>query len=442
METLKFGNGNWATKEGSTLAYNDENNNFKPLPFDFTRASTATYVDSDGLIKTAKQGEARIDYTDSSDGVLLLEPSRTNLYRYSEDFSQGGSGTGWTKTGSAVATSNQTISPDGTLNADKISIGTTQTSTFGLYVNNLAISPSGSTFALSYYFKASEVQFVQILFGGSQVVSGSPFANFDILNGVLGTVSSVLNASIEPYLNDFYKVTVTGTASGATLSAVITAIPSATSPRNTANSWTLGDGFFIWGAQFEQGSYATSYIPTNGSAVTRIAETCNNSGNSEVFNDSEGVLFADISALANDGTNRYVSISDGSNNNRVQFIYSSDINKIIAGVVSGNSGQCAFFLENIDTTLNRKLALKYKQNDFSLWSNGFEIGTDTSGLAPTVLDTLEFRRGNGTSDFYGKTKQVGYYNTALTDLELETLTSYTSWVSMVNALNLNIIYNG
>ena len=79
--TLKFGNGNWATKEDSVLAYNDENNNFKPLPFDFTRASTATYVDSDGLIKTSRNGEARIDYTDSEDGVFLLEKASTNLMR-------------------------------------------------------------------------------------------------------------------------------------------------------------------------------------------------------------------------------------------------------------------------------------------------------------------------------------------------------------------------
>ena len=57
-------------------------------------------------------------------------------------------------------------------------------------------------------------------------------------------------------------------------------------------------------------SYPTSYIPTSGSTVTRAAETCNNSGNSEVFNDSEGVLFADISALANDGTIA-ISIIDG-----------------------------------------------------------------------------------------------------------------------------------
>ena len=62
------------------------------------------------------------------------------------------------------------------------------------------------------------------------------------------------------------------------------------------------DSFAICGAQLEQGSFPTSYIPTNGSAVTRSAETANGSGDASTFNDSEGVLmFAEMSALANDG---------------------------------------------------------------------------------------------------------------------------------------------
>ena len=60
--TLKFGNGNWATKEGSALAYNDENGNFKPLPFDFSRASNATVVNKDGLIEVVGSGQPRIDF--------------------------------------------------------------------------------------------------------------------------------------------------------------------------------------------------------------------------------------------------------------------------------------------------------------------------------------------------------------------------------------------
>lgn len=94
--------------------------------------------------------------------------------------------------------------------------------------------------------------------------------------------------------------------------------------------WVL----YTWGAQLEQGSYPTSYIPTSGSAVTRAAETCNGAGTSDTFNDSEGVLFAEISALADDGSLRFVSLSDGTNNNRVFMLYSSTSNKISSQIVT------------------------------------------------------------------------------------------------------------
>ena len=78
--TLKFGNGEWYGKKDTILAYNDENNNYKPLPFDFSRGSSATVINKDGLIETVGSGEPRIDYKDNTKGALLLEPSRTNLF--------------------------------------------------------------------------------------------------------------------------------------------------------------------------------------------------------------------------------------------------------------------------------------------------------------------------------------------------------------------------
>ncbi len=82
--TFKFGNGNWAVKEDFALAYNDENGNFKPLPFDFTRASSATRVNKHGLIETVPSGKPRIDFLNNTSGHLLLEPSRTNISPDSE----------------------------------------------------------------------------------------------------------------------------------------------------------------------------------------------------------------------------------------------------------------------------------------------------------------------------------------------------------------------
>jgi hypothetical protein len=92
--TLKFGNGQWATKVGSTLAFNDENGNFKPLPFNFTRSTSGTRVNKDGLIEVVTNNKPRIDFLNDSNGALLLEPQRMNLVQYSEDFSNAY----WSKT--------------------------------------------------------------------------------------------------------------------------------------------------------------------------------------------------------------------------------------------------------------------------------------------------------------------------------------------------------
>ena len=160
-----------------------------------------------------------------------------------------------------------------------------------------------------------------------------------------------------------------------------------------------------------------------------------------MFNDSEGVLFADIAALANDGTSRRISLSNGSTSQRVSLEVEENANDIQAIIVSGTS-QVGMVVSLANVMLFNKIAFKYKENDFAIWANGFELDTDTNGITPTSLSELAFDDGAGGADYFGKTKEIAYYDTALTDIELETLTSYTSWVSMVNELNLNIIYNG
>ena len=112
--TLKFGNGEWYGKEGTILAYNDLNSNYKPLPFNFSRDSSATVVNKDGLIETVASGEPRIDYKDDSKGALLLEPSRSNNVDNSTNFFLNS----WS--GTRVLEGSTIVSPNGQDEAHKL----------------------------------------------------------------------------------------------------------------------------------------------------------------------------------------------------------------------------------------------------------------------------------------------------------------------------------
>ena len=139
-KTLKFGGGVWATKKGSTLAYNDEDGNFKPLPFTYTGAGKGTRVNKQGLIEVVENDRPRIDYTDSEDGVFLLEKAATNLITYSEDFSNAA----WLKGGATVVSGFS--SPSGEKNAYKL-VENSSNSTHYIGMTGQALNVSYSVFA-------------------------------------------------------------------------------------------------------------------------------------------------------------------------------------------------------------------------------------------------------------------------------------------------------
>ena len=374
--TLNLGNGNWATKEDSLLAYNSENGNFKPLPFDFTRASSATVVNKAGLIETVGSGEPRIDFSNDAKGALLLEPQSTNLVTYSEDFSNAA----WT--GGGITISGGYLAPDGSDNAYKVSssggvfngdFGLIESTTRSIYART--VSGAGKISLLSYFGNSNN------LFDITE-----EWQRFEV------------STSISTGSNSFYAVDFR--SSSATLSEVI-----------------------IWGANATNDqSYATSYIPTQGSAVTRVADVCNNAGNNQVINSTEGVLYAEISALANDGTSRRIAISDGGYSNRIYLEFDEVSNRIFFTIISGGNSYFIIYT-SFDLTISSKIALKYKFNDMALWFNGIKVGENTTAIMPVNLSELSFDDGGNTSKFYGNIKDVRVYNTALTDAELQALTS-------------------
>ena len=197
------------------------------------------------------------------------------------------------------------------------------------------------------------------------------------------------------------------------------------------------NSMYFYGAQLEANSFSTSYIPTSGSTVQRAADTANGAGNSEVFNDSEGVLMFEGSFSSTDLGTSVVAISDGSTSNRIILGYIGTSNDLYCQSIGGSSAPSYMSFSVTDITLNNKIIIKYKANDFSFWVNGFVVGARTSGTTPSNLNNLSFDSGTGSSNLYGKTKEIGYYDEILTDLELETLTSYRSLNELVTELNLN-----
>ena len=390
--------------------------------FDFTRSGGATRINSQGLIETVGNGVSRLNYPLIDGNVVgcpshLLENSATNLITYSEDFTQ------WSfKTGIGVL-SNEIISVDGALNGSKIET----TANGSRYVgNNYTLSTGDNTFSVFAKKGVNNWVYLNVIKDGTNNWNYT----FDLQNGLIGQSNSSAystTAKIEDYGNGWYRCSI---SANVTTAGVFTArIYCADSATDV--STIVGSNVYIYGAQLEVG-YPTSYIPTSGSAVTRSAETANNSGDASTFNDSEGVLMFELSAFTTDET-RVISISDGSTANNI-YVNVNNIGSISGQVISGGTAQCNLSSVNISQLDFNKIAITYKVNDFQLWFNGIKVASDNSGITfeDGVLNRLNFDFGTGAYDFYGNIKQIQYYDSALTDSELEKLTSWTSFSDMAN----------
>ena len=375
---VKLGNGNWAVKEDKLLAYNDNSGRFFNKEFDFARGSIATYVGKDGLIKSAASDVPRIDFSDSTNGALLLEGQSTNLITYSSDFSNSA----WAKLNASVV-SNNYISPDGTLNADEFVFDGTNNGR----IEETLPTTNGLVYTFSIYLKNKDIANPTQVFIG---VGGN--------EGKLVTIT-----------NEWQRFTFTQAANG-----------TSEYPRVRYNG--IGS-LYAYGAQFEQQSYATSYIPTSGSATTRLADVCNNSGSAQDFNSEEGVVFYQIKPIALDSYWKRITLSDGTSTNRIIMGFDNQ-NNVTATVFNG-SNQAILGGNYTGKDQLSKYALKYKENDFSLFINGIKVAADTSGVTFPIntLTKLSFEDGNGGLDFYGNVEQFQVFTEVLTDEQLAALTT-------------------
>ncbi len=244
---------------------------------------------------------------------------------------------------------------------------------------------------------------VDLYDGGSNLL----IYNFDT-NVVSG---SITDNSIEDYGNGWHRLSGTITTASTTLSCFIYG--------NGGYSESEGSTY-IWGAQLEEQSYATSYIPSSGATNTRLQDIANNSGNSSLINSTEGVLYGEIAALTDSDANRAISLFED-NNNTISIFYITATNTIRALILTNGGTKVLIEFVLNDATDFNKIAFKYKENDCALWVNGIEVGTDATATIPTALNSLNF--DYVSNPFYGKTKALAVYKEALTDAELQSLTT-------------------
>jgi len=391
--------------------------------FTHSRGSTATRVNKDGLIETVATNVPRLDYP-LIDGVvqdcpaLLLEPQRGNFGRYSEQLSS------WVKN-RATSADNQTISPDGSQTAGKATV-TTASGSHAIYINQFSSVTSGADYVLTLFVKKATTKYVRLEEGYSNY--GVIF-NFDTEEITTKGNASFSDIGVEKYPNGWYRLSVhfiVGSTSTSQPALYILKDSDAT------QSYTGTDeSVFLWGLQMEAGTYHTSYIKNASTGTTtRSTDACFESGTSADFNSTEGVVFLEIEPIALDNTFKRIVPSDATLTNRIIMGFDSS-NNVQATVYNG-ANQAIMGGNYAGKDDVQKVSLKYKANDFALWFNGFEVASDTSGstFSPNTLFEFEFRDSNSTNAFYGKVKQAMTFKTALTDSELETLTSWDSFNAM------------
>ena len=393
--------------------------------FSFTRNTSATRINKDGYIESVPALTSRLNYP-LIDGVVkgcphhILEPQRINYVPYSEEFINSG----WDKisggTGSTpIVTADYSISPSGVLDATRIQFDKgagTGFNNYSLLAEVLSV-PSGIDTSKSIYLKSNTNSEYDLVLYGTSDASGTnvkkirittEWQRFDVFKTITGTVTGIAFGLRE--------INVSGLS-------------------NTAD-------ILAWGAQVENGLYPTSYIPTSSGTATRSAETANGAGDASTFNDSEGVLMAEISALADLDDTRYIALNAGTNivnSLLIQYRNSGELRLYNGGT---STAQMIYRDTSLDLSKNIKISIKYgtTSSSYKVYINGFSKTIESAFVATSMsgLDNLKFTDINGSSSpFYGKTKQIQYFDTTA-DIDLETLTSWVSFQDMAEGQQYSI----
>jgi hypothetical protein len=352
----------------------------------FSRATGATVTGSNGLIQNAPMNLPRFDYdpvTLQPKG-LLIEEQRTNLLTYSEQFDNAA----WTKVSTSV-TANTTVAPNGTTTADTVSIS----GSLSNVTQTLALG--AGTYTLSAYVKSLTV------------TTPGTLRLFMLVDGVS------------------QSFTFTPTAEWTRQTFTVTAATSLTTVQPIRGQSYIGD-VALWGAQLEAGAFATSYIPTVASQVTRAADSASMTGTnfSSWYNQTNGTVFAQysVNGLNPGASNAAFGITDNTTSN---FIAGRTLSSAATNfqVRTGGADQVTLNSVTVAAGAVAKSAGAYALNDFAFSANAGTVQTDTSGTLPFVTQMQIGGLTSASNPLNGTISRIAYYNRRLANTELTAITS-------------------
>lgn len=412
-----------------------------PLPSGYTSGSPFSYTytgdSSSGIYlwgAQASQGPLPLDYTPTTSAAvygprfdfdpvtlaakgLLIEEQRTNLLTYSQDFSN----VAWLK--DRLSIGSLVLAPNNTTTAATLIEDTTAANDH--YLRSPLSIYSASTISFSVFVKKKDTRHIGLrLLTGSNDYATAVFSldtGLETKKQSAGGYSSVSTTS-QALGNGWYRLSMTATTTGS--GAVSVLVSNSTTP--TIGSFGeiayTGDGtsgLYIWGAQLEAGSFATSYIPTVASTVTRSADVASVNTLSPWYNATAGTLYAELNRYAASVGVRGAFLNDGTTGNYIAATGTVAAN--LTGIVVASFSTEAQLGAGGSAIGVQKIAFAFAANDFALSENGAAVLTDTSGSLPTVsalgIGSLTTNVGSG------HIRRIAYYPRRLTNAELQALSA-------------------
>lgn len=379
----------------------------------FTRSTTATFVGSNGLIQSAAINAPRFDYNPGTLAAigLLIEEARTNLMLQSEDFA-----TTWASVGATITT-NTTVAPDGATTGDTIAASTTAS-----YVRQAVTFTGDGSKSYSVFVKAGTATASRLVLRDTTPTAvNRGGVNLTWTAGVpsgVATDGGTLEG-IDAYPNGWYRVRAVATG-------VVAA--NANEFRFSPDTAVGTNNTIFWGAQTENGAFATSYIPTTTAQVTRTADIAVMTGTnfSSWYNASEGTFVATFEASPNTFTT-YVAASNGVVAQNSMHMDNDGAGNMRAAYYSGSVAVALLGLGAVGTIgAVNKMASAYRLNDFSASRNGGAVVTDTLGAVPVGVVQLNIGAdpsGAATNVSNTHIRSIAYYNTRLPNTQLQVLSA-------------------